>query len=304
MSLPLSVTRVPASAEALLAGVVDYAGLFPPATLDMNAATAEYASALAGADAWMLGRFVLPAGRLADLAHARALASSVSEWRLSAIVTAGADPDMASIAACNASAGRPLARVDAIECQPPSIEGIDWLAQRAAGQFDVYVEIPATGEPSAWLDRIAARGLRAKIRTGGTTAEAFPSPGAVIAFLAAALGAGVPFKATAGLHHAVGGAYRLTYEAGAAEARMYGYLNVLLATAALQMRLPAQVAENVLRCTHASAFVFSDTGIRWEDFEFPNDLLRRLRATHLVSFGSCSFREPVGELTALVTAPR
>lgn len=300
----MSLTRVPASAEALLAGVVDYAGLFPPATLDMDAATSAYASALAGADAWMLGRFVLPAGRLADLADARAFGASVSEWRLSAIVTAGADPDIASIAAFNASAARALARVDAIECKPQSIEGIDWLSQRAAGQFDVYVEIPATVAPVTWLNRIAARGLRAKIRTGGTTAEAFPSPSAVIAFLAAAIGAGVPFKATAGLHHAVGGSYRLTYEAGAAEARMYGYLNVLLATAALQMQLPAQVAEDVLLCTNASALVFSDTGIRWEHLEFPNDLLRRLRATHLVGFGSCSFREPVGELTALVTAPR
>ena len=49
------------SARALLGGVVDYAGLFPPAALSMADAVAEYAAAQRGADAWMLGRFVLPA---------------------------------------------------------------------------------------------------------------------------------------------------------------------------------------------------------------------------------------------------
>ena len=42
----------------LLRDAVDYAGLFPPAQLDMSGAVAEYASYLESADAWALGRFV------------------------------------------------------------------------------------------------------------------------------------------------------------------------------------------------------------------------------------------------------
>src|SRR5512139_850165 len=108
----------PPSARALLAGVVDYAGLFPPAARPMPEAIAEYAEALAGPDAWMLGRFVLPAARLAEfratpanpanpatpanpenLANLANLANPEFPWLLSAIVRDGTEDDRAAIAA-------------------------------------------------------------------------------------------------------------------------------------------------------------------------------------------------------------
>jgi hypothetical protein len=54
-----------------MAGAVDYAGLFPPAQLPLADALAEYRRALAGADAWMLGRFIVPAVQLSVLAVVR-----------------------------------------------------------------------------------------------------------------------------------------------------------------------------------------------------------------------------------------
>jgi hypothetical protein len=56
--------------RTLLAHAIDYAGLFPPAQLDMPGAVAEYESYLASSDAWALGRFVVPAARLRELAAA------------------------------------------------------------------------------------------------------------------------------------------------------------------------------------------------------------------------------------------
>ena len=50
--------------RALLHHVVDYAGLFPPAKLDMQPTVDNYAAALAGADQWMLGRLIVPVKRL------------------------------------------------------------------------------------------------------------------------------------------------------------------------------------------------------------------------------------------------
>ena len=65
---------VPGSARALLGSVVDYAGLFPPTSATMADAVAHYAGERAGADQWMLGRFVVPAARLAEFdRRARAL---------------------------------------------------------------------------------------------------------------------------------------------------------------------------------------------------------------------------------------
>lgn len=287
------------STTALLAGVVDYAGLFPPAGLTMTDAVWAYREARSGPSAWMLGRFVVPATRLEELREALdAATGSDAGWRVSAIVRDGSDADLAAIAGVNTSAGD-RARVDAVESKPATLEGIDWLATHAGAIGDVYVEIAPGPEVDAWLARVAARGLRAKVRTGGITADAFPAPAALAAFLAAAVRHDVPFKATAGLHHAVRGAYPLTYERGAASAPMHGYLNVLLATAALQAGAPVAAAEALLQQSDADALAFADGVVSWAGREFTTETLRQTRARRLVSFGSCSFREPVEEFDAL-----
>ena len=291
----------PASATALLAGVVDYAGLFPPAGLAVSAAAAEYQMALTSAHAWMLGRFVVPAARLNELAEARTALHLLDPWRISAIVRDGSSDDLAAIAAFNAATSRHHARVDTVEAKPQSFAGMDWLAEEASAGLDVYVEVAPGPDVDEWLARVAAGGLRAKVRTGGLTADAFPTPTALAGFIAAAVRHQVPFKATAGLHHAACGTYRLTYDDGAPHASMYGYLNVLLATAALHGGRPQAVAEAILQRTDTSALVFDDDAVSWGEEQFPLCTVRDTRHHQLVSFGSCSFREPVEEFDALVT---
>lgn len=292
----------PASAAALLAGVVDYAGLFPPAALSMRAAAAEYQAALASPDAWMLGRFVVTAARLTELADAlAALPGPRTDWRISAIVRDNAADDWTSIAAFNRDRTRHHAHVDTAESKPQTLEGIDWLAAHRTEGLDVYVEIAPGPDVATWLARVADRGLRAKMRTGGLTAEAFPAADALAACLAAVVASGVPFKVTAGLHHAVRGTYRLTYDTDAAQAPMYGYLNVLLAATTLRAGRPVAVAEALLRRTDAASLVFAASDVRWGDDVFSVSLLRETRARHLVSVGSCSFCEPAEELGALLS---
>jgi hypothetical protein len=292
------------SASTLLGGVVDYAGLFPPASLSMAGAVQEYAAARDGAEAWMLGRFVLPAARLPEFVAARtAPGAPAGTWRLSAIVRDGSEDDRAAVAGFNAATAQHGAMVDTIEAKPEAAAGLQWLAEAFPAPFDVYVEVPPGPDAPAWLALVRARGLRAKVRTGGLTADAFPTPDALVAFLEAAVRVGVPFKATAGLHHAVRGGYRLTYEPGAAVAPMYGYLNLLLATAALAAGQPPAAARDLLVRDDPASLAFADDAVRWGPLALPADALGRARAQHLVSFGSCSFREPSDEYRALVTPP-
>jgi len=286
----------PASARALMAGAVDYAGLFPPAQLPLANALAEYRRALAGADAWMLGRFIVPAVQLPALADAVVRdAHDGGGWTVSAIVREHMDEDAAAVQAFNQRAAHLHVRVDTIECRPSSSASITWLAKTFSPAFTVHVEVGVGPTAPDDLRVVARHQLRAKVRTGGLAPDAFPAPASLVAFIESARAAGVPFKATAGLHHAMRGAYPLSDEIGAQSATMHGFVNVMLATATVGERLATTTAAALLTRTDRSALVFDDERVRWGDVELSIDAIVRMREAQCVSFGSCSFREPADE---------
>ena len=152
---------------AALAGLIDHATLFPPASMPLAAALAEDARVRAGEEAILVRRFVVPASRLSDL--------GAVELPLAVVLDAsyaGGDP-----------------RVEAVEA-PPGAD-LDAVAGLAA---EVYVELPAD------LDRLASAGLRAKVRCGGARVPTVEELAAVVRDCRER---GLVFKATAGLHHAV-----------------------------------------------------------------------------------------------------
>ena len=79
------VRSVLQSVRILLTGLIDYAGLFPPAELDMKSAVRNYASYREGDHAWALGRFIAPISRLEEVEHAARdfFHDSAAPWRLS-----------------------------------------------------------------------------------------------------------------------------------------------------------------------------------------------------------------------------
>src|SRR6266702_4477127 len=58
-----------ASLRALLAGGIDYAGMFPPAKLSLEVAFRNYLEYRKSPDAWMLGRFICPAQKLGEVTN-------------------------------------------------------------------------------------------------------------------------------------------------------------------------------------------------------------------------------------------
>lgn len=284
---------------ALLDGLMDYAGLFPPAALPMDAAVRNYATYRRGAERAMLARFVLPAARLEEFVReASAYRSDGSAWRLS--VLAGAS-DAATVDAFNREHGSRWI-VDTIEAKAASPSEVAALAS-AFADYTVYVEIPVGDSLRELVAEIAATKLRAKIRTGGVTADAFPPPEAVLRFLDECLRANVPFKATAGLHHPLRGEYRLTYAPDAPQGTMYGFLNVFLAATLLHAGHSPSALAGLLEERDASAIVVDESGIAWRGLRADSAQLARARAAFAGSFGSCSFEEPVQDLAALQLLP-
>jgi hypothetical protein len=236
------------SLRALLEGLIDYAGLFPPAALSMQDAVRNYARYRDGEYAWALGKFIVPQERAKEV-----------------------PPEF-----------------------PLSILGIDEVKATTAEEIaelpkGTYVEIADL----ALLDAIAEHGLRAKIRTGGITANAFPPIGSIAELLRACKAQGVAFKATAGLHHPLRCVKPLTYEPNAATGTMHGFLNVFLAAALLDH------AEDVLAESDPRAFTFDDEGVTWRDQRVATRELTEMRRTFATSFGSCSFEEPISDLREL-----
>lgn len=293
----MTTTATTAALDALLEGLVDYAGLFPPAALGMADAVAEFAWARGSADRAALARFVLPAGRLEEFGAAVAAHPEARGWRLSALFGADVTGDLARVATWNAN-DRDLL-VDSVEFRAGSPEEAAALLAQIPPHFARFVEFAAIAEPEPYLHAIRAAGASAKIRMGGVTADAFPAPAHVIRFLAACVRHGVPFKATAGLHHPVRGSYRLTYASDAPHGMMYGYLNLFLAAALLRAGGSESDAEALLTDAAPSAFTVNADAITWRTHRFDRGALADLRTHGALGIGSCSFREPLDDLRAL-----
>jgi hypothetical protein len=283
--------------RTLLDGLIDYAGLFPPAALPMPEAVRNYAAYRAGPDHWALGRFVVTAERLPEFERAaERLTTPGDPWRLSVLVGANDAAQVEAARAFNArhAASRDLV-ADVLEGRATSTEGVGRLAAAARPDFTLFVELPADPDPAPLIEAIGAAGARAKIRTGGVTADAFPPASQVARFLAACTRLGVPFKATAGLHHPIRAAYPLTYAPDAPRGTMFGYLNVFLAAALLHGGGSEADAMQLLEETRLDAFSFSDHGVSWDGYRFTLDDLAESRRFAL-GVGSCSFDEPLDDL--------
>ena len=289
------MTVVSKSLHALLHTIVDYAGLFPPASLTMDAAVANYAAYRHDPHAWMLGRFVVPVARLDEMTHAaQAVWRNGHPWRLSALVGEDLDGDVARIASFNHS-GRG-AVVDAVEIKASRAEDIVRIAETIPRDIKTYVEIPVAEDPRPLIAAIAAHKLRAKVRTGGVVPEAFPPVEHVARFIRECYAVSAGFKATAGLHHPLRSTRALTYAPDSPRGTMHGFLNVFLAAVFQYNGLTRGDALEILQAESLAGVTFNDDGIAWKDYVVTLGEVATVRRRFAVAFGSCSFREPVDDL--------
>ena len=237
----------------MLARLIDHAALFPPASMSLEDALAEDREARASPHAEVVSRFVVPAARLGELPP--------DHPPLSVVLASAADAEAVAEAA----------GVEAVELvlggpRPQSSDLVaDYRALQPLGvetYFELVLDDGWRDDVPAAIGAVAAVRGRVKLRCGGAVT---PSVEQVALVVAACRDAGVPFKATAGLHHAV------------RRGDEHGFLNLLAATTAPLGRLEAVLAE-----------------------EDPAALeLDGADRTLFTSFGSCSWREPIEDLEEL-----
>ncbi len=310
---------------AFMNSLVDYAGLFPPASLSVPVAVAEYARHRAEPEAWMLGRFIAPAGRLSEIIEvARPHLDQKSVWGFSVLVGDRQDGPaaLASLAGQGTriaefeAAAPGLVSADCLEAPVPAAvaaQASEFVPQflsalRAAGlgKQEVFLEVAGAADDAGILQAIAAAmpefsgapdgftRLSAKLRCGGVTAEAFPSCERIAAVIHRCAELDLPLKCTAGLHHPV------RHRATEPDVMMHGFLNVFGAgLLAWGLQAELEVLTACVAETDPSAFVFTEEFFAWRDHRVDIKAMDRIRRESLSGFGSCSFAEPRSDLQSL-----
>lgn len=275
--------------EAALSGLIDYAGLYPPAALDMQAAVRNYIEYCAGARSPLLGRFIVDLARVADLRGAAG--SALARMRISLIAPPNLQP-------AQLDELREL-RVESLEIKSADPATIARLRQQLPPTLECYFEIPFDPLPANAVAALVRAGARAKLRMGGVTGDSFPRAAAVVSILSALAEHRVPFKATAGLHHPIRSCHRLTYATDSPSSTMHGFANLLCAAAILYFGGRPADAEAVLCEENQQTFRVAPECIGWRTLEWSADQLHEVRSRFFLSFGSCSFSEPIQDLEAL-----
>ncbi|NEP01264.1 MAG: hypothetical protein F6K58_21915 [Symploca sp. SIO2E9] len=290
-----------ASVKTLFSSIVDYAGLFPPAKLTMGEAITNYAHYQMTPQHWMLGNFVLPASRLNEfeelLLKLPPEDGKTRQWQISLISSQEVDSAIAKIQSLNDSHNIAVA---SLEFPPLSPREIEKVLPYLPAEVEAFFEIPYSGDLKSYLSVLQRLGVSAKIRTGGLSADAFPTIFQLEQFIFACAEAQVPFKATAGLHHPLPGNYPLTDEPNSPRLAMHGFLNVALLAALLYwQKVTAQEALTVLQESAIEGFQFLAESIAWKDYRLDIWELQKARQSFFRSFGSCSFQEPIESLKEL-----
>lgn len=269
----------PAALPALWRGLVDDAATFPPGNAPLDTALAAHRARRDEPWADLVGSFVVKDIDLAKVGD--------FDGPLSVIVTSGAGQLGAPIRL----AERLGLTVKSVEISLTNTGDLADNARRLVAAFDdagasddleVHVELPVTQPSGGWLaaaDEAASREFRLKFRTGGIHPDDFPDPAALAACIDASLDREMPFKATAGLHHAV--------RHSADGVTRHGFLNLLLATAAAWDGADRQSVVATLAEEDADRLVAQFVEMR--------DDLPRVRRW-FTSFGCCDVAQPHRDL--------
>ena len=283
----------------------------------MAPTVANFARYRRSPERWMLSRLIVPVTRFPEFVSAAdpllpktADAEGDEPWPLSVLVAPASDrqivADLERIERFNArmedrefSRAHGRAAIDTIETRATTPHEIDRALEYVPDDIFAYFEVPTDGDPRGLIATMASLDTGAKIRTGGLTPDAHPTPEQVARFLKICRAAEVPFKATAGLHHPC---RHLATDVGCMQ---FGFLNVFVAGCMLWAddRMDEKEIEKILVEERAAAFEFGPSGLAWRNRFLKFDEIAEGRERFAHSFGSCSFEEPLADLRALGLLP-
>ncbi len=285
--MPDMPTATTTRSEIMLEGLIDYAGLYPPANLNMQDTVDTWSANYSSDDNWMLARLIIPANRLDEFKQAAAqlLPKEDEEpWQLSVLLPEASADSFADstqqVVDFNMDNCGAVANV--VEFKANSTTEIDSALSCLHDDIYPFVELPIDQDPRGLIAALAGSIAGAKVRTGGITPALYPSAEDLARFIHCCAISKLQFKATAGMHHPC-----RNYN-DAVGVHEFGFLAVLYATAAAKFHdaTPKHIAD-ILQA---------------DELEFDScteEMLETVRAELFCSFGSCSIDDPRTDLQAM-----
>ncbi len=295
------------SLKNFMSGIIDYAGLFPPAGLDMTTTLANFADYMAGESGWMLGRCILPANQLRQVGlhpgfcYSVIVCSELTEEELEQLsifsrqhrgvkmVETKLPDSMDSPEACADHLLHLKAKLNRAELQNVQLFLETGNLVSTATLASSLAAFNTQREGGKIISRAGC-----KIRCGGQTKEDFPTLAQVAEAIAICRRQDIPIKFTAGLHQP------LPHYSPDLQVLQHGFINIF-AAALLSWSCDLSI-EQIAACLDeekAHHFDFTKEGLSWHGHTISTGEIKRLRQRKVISFGSCSFSEPVAGLRSL-----
>jgi hypothetical protein len=284
----------------------DDAAIFPPGNAAFATAVPAYAARAGTELGGYVGAFIAPAGRWAEFRDALPGGTApAGRLDVSATLAAGR---VALAALLDAVAAEPRVALRSVEVAPAGgpvalADSLAALGELLPAGVTGYLEVPVGAGFTEAAAAVRSAGHRIKVRTGGTTAAAFPGAEDLADALATCVRLSLPFKLTAGLHNA------LRHRDGQTGFAHHGFLNVLAAVSAALAAESRPVAPAVGQPaapaagpdSGALAGILADTDparLAGLIARMPSGRIHRVRQL-FTSFGTCSIDEPFGDLVSL-----
>lgn len=321
------------SLKHLLTHLIDYAGLFPPASLPLNEAYKQFTAYINESDEWILSKFICPAKQLSSLAELiKSDENNSRPFSISVLGRSGANieefikgsnDDLLQIINFLKETGNKF-QTDAFEVRLPEdlilendVDAIYEVLNSVSAIFKEnlvlpvkkFFELPLKEDWKSSVNNFTSALKKHneyfgqdeyflksgfKLRTGGVEASAFPSPEQIAYVINACYENQLPLKFTAGLHHPV------RHYNESVKTKMHGFLNVFGAGVLLYGNdLLEQDLINILSDEDADNFEFDGEFFRWKEFKSPLQVIENARENFVISYGSCSFDEPREDLNTL-----
>ncbi|MCX7877289.1 MAG: hypothetical protein N2510_01460 [Ignavibacteria bacterium] len=315
----MSLNKSPVSFKFFADKLIDYAGMFPPASLSLTDAVNNYTEYLNGKYSWMLNRFIVPAKSLKEF---QAKDSMQDGYNLSVILSGGSTEsefrksiqnDIKLLADFKNSVQD--IKISSLEALLPSDLIID---EKRDDLLDFLIDISSelerglNDEIPLFLEAGINDGYEGiilnvteaiaslnksygfKLRTGGLKPENIPSPAVIAYAILSSIEFGIPMKCTAGLHHPV-----RNYDKDL-KTIVHGFFNVFISgIMAYALNISEEEIVSIINEEDVNEFQFTENYLKWKDYEVTLQHIREGRENLMVSFGSCSFTEPVEDLIKL-----